>query len=330
MAEEALTISQTYARGKEFFEKLGQARQFSPDSDIGASVQANRTYLDSLFFETRLLDAREADTSLTLFGLKLKTPVFASPMGVSINKIASTAINDIARGVGNAGSLMMMGFGDSEELQGVIDTGAPVVKIVKPYQDTELIFKKVREAESRGCVAVGIDIDHSLGRRIGDRVDQQDVYAPQSTEILKQVISQTKLPFIIKGVLSLQDAEKAARAGASAIIVSNHGYNAFSFTIPSLIALPKIVGNVGDKLTVLVDTGFKTGNDVIKALALGARAVGFASSMLLAWGADGSHGVENLINQLTAELHRTMRATGCPDLSAINSSLINRMPPLWE
>jgi L-lactate dehydrogenase (cytochrome) len=97
-----------------------------------------------------------------------------------------------------------------------------------------------------------------------------------------------------------------------------------------MIALPQIVDSVGDKLTVLVDTGFKTGNDVLKALAFGAKGIGFASSMLLAWGADGSDGVELLINQITAELRRTMAATGCPNLSAINGSIIAQMPPIRE
>jgi 4-hydroxymandelate oxidase len=73
---------------------------------------------------------------------------------------------------------------------------------------------------------------------------------------------------------------------------------------------------------VLVDTGFKTGNDVLKALALGAKAVGFASSIMLAWGAGESQGVENFINQITAELARTMAATGCSNLSAVERSII--------
>ena len=93
-----------------------------------------------------------------------------------------------------------------------------------------------------------------------------------------------------------------------------------------MMALPKIVESVGDKATVLIDTGFKTGSDVLKALAYGAKAVGFAGSMLLAWGAGGSDGVEILVNQITAELHRTMAATGCSNLTAINSSIIVENP----
>jgi len=125
-----------------------------------------------------------------------------------------------------------------------------------------------------------------------------------------------------EAVYSVEDAEKAAKIGASAIVVSNHGRSAFDFTVPSMIALPKIVERVGHKLTVLIDSGFKTGNDVFKAIAFGAKAVGFAHSMLLAWGADGSRGVETFINKISEELQRTMAAAGCPNLSAIQRSLI--------
>jgi isopentenyl diphosphate isomerase/L-lactate dehydrogenase-like FMN-dependent dehydrogenase len=79
-----------------------------------------------------------------------------------------------------------------------------------------------------------------------------------------------------------------------------------------------------------VDTGFKTGNDILKALAFGAKAVGFASSLLLAFAADGSSGVELLINQMTAELRRTMAATGCANVSAISRSVISQASFQYE
>lgn len=328
MEQELPTISQIYAKGKENLKKIEYKRVFPPDSDLSEAIRANRKYLDSLFFAPSFLDPFDnIDTGLTLFGIKLKTPVFCSPIS-NLHLLSDTALTDIAQGIKNAGSLMMLGIGGSPELQSAIDTGVPVVKIVKPYRRTELIFEKVRDAESRGCVAVGMDIDHSYGRLGGDRVNLAELFCPQTTDTLQQVISQTKLPFIIKGVISLQDAEKAVKMGASAIIVSSHAGSVIDFTVPPIIALPEIVEKVGDKLTVLIDTGFKTGNDVLKALAFGAKAVGFGGSMLLGWGADGSQGVETLINQITAELHRTMAAAGCPDLSAITKAIITRVPPM--
>ena len=329
MDEKSLTISEIYAKGKENLEKAGVGYVYAAGRMMGPSVMANRKYLDSLFFETKYFDPVDVDTSLTIFGTKLRTPVFCSAIS-RLPYMSDTDLAEIARGVSNAGSLIMLGIGGSPELQSAIDTGAPVVKMVKPYQKTELIYEKVRDAESRGCVAVGMDIDHFYGALRVDRVLRTELFGPQRTEELKQLISQSKLPFIIKGVLSISDAEKAVQLGASAVIVSNHGSGAIDFSVPSMIALPKIVESVGDKLTVLIDTGFRTGNDALKALALGAKGVGFADSILLALAADGSHEVELLINQLTAELRRTMAATGCPNLSAIDRSIITQTPTIGE
>ena len=319
--EKILTISQIYARGKERLAEIGYKRVLPPGSSNSATIYENRKYLDSLFFKTRFFNPSTVDTSLEFFGLKLRTPIFCSPLS-GFNELSDTAITDIATGLKNAGSLLMLGIGGSTEVQSAIDTGVPVVKMIKPYKRAELIYQKLKDAENRGCVAVGMDIDHFYGASRGETVDMTEIFAPQDTDMLQQLISSTKLPFIIKGVLSVQDAEEAVRIGARAIIVSTHGSASVDFAMPSTIALTDIVKAVGDKITVLVDTGFKTGNDVLKALALGAKAVGFASSIFLAWGAGESRGVENLINQITAELARTMAATGCSNLSAVNRSII--------
>ena len=196
------------------------------------------------------------------------------------------------------------------------------MKIVKPYQKTELIYEKLAEAKSRGCVAVGMDIDHFYGTLRNEKVSMTDLFGPQRSEILRQLIASTPLPFVVKGVLSVEDAEEAVGLGASAVIVSSHGSSALDFALPPIMALPEIAKAVGDKVTVLVDSGFKTGNDVVKALALGARAVGFARSLLLAWGAGGSTGVENLIRQITAELRRTLAAVGYADPTQLDRSAI--------
>lgn len=329
MTEGPASVSQIYEKGKENLKKSGSVWTYPPDSKIGASVRMNRKYLDSLFFEPRYFDPVQVDTTCKILGVTLKTPIFCSP--ISQTDFASDeGLVEIAKGVHKAGGLMMLGIGGSSELQKSIDLGAKVVKMVKPYKNTELIYKKAREAEERGCVALGMDIDHYYGRLVGDKVDRDDLFGPQKTEELKQLISETKLPFIIKGVLSTVDAEKAFQLGASAVMVSNHGSAAIDFTIPSMMALPKISESVGQQLTVLVDTGFKTGNDVLKALAFGAKAVGFASSLLLAYAADGSSGVELLIHYITAELRRTMAATGCANVSAVSRSIISQAPFIYE
>ncbi|MFH1481808.1 MAG: alpha-hydroxy acid oxidase [Pseudomonadota bacterium] len=324
--EEVLTISEICLKGKENFKKMG-VEWLYPGGKVGTSVAANRRLLDYLFFEPNFFDPLPADTSFTLFGRKFDTPVFCSAISRR-PYMSETSLPEIAAGVAGAGSFIMLGIGGSSELQAAIDTGAPVVKIVKPYQNMELIYKKVRDAEKRGCVAVGMDVDHSFGMLMKDRVMNTKLFGPQNTEELKQLISQSKLPFVFKGVLSVSDAQKALDLGASAIVVSNHGSGAFDFTIPSMMALPKIVEKIGAELAVLLDTGFETGNDVFKGLAFGAKGVGFASSMVLAHAADGARGVELLIHQITSELRRTMSATGCKDLTEINRAIIHQIGPM--
>jgi 4-hydroxymandelate oxidase len=330
MNEELPTVSQIYAKGIERLSTYPNVPSpyvdpFITDTHFDASVKANRRYLDSLFFVPRFFDPVAVDTRLKLFGVELRTPVFCSAIS-GLTRLSEDAFVEIAVGLKNAGSLMMLGIGGTRELQSAIDIGVPVAKIVKPYRRTELIYKKTRDAERRGCVAVGMDIDYFHGRTKGDRIHDSELFGPQNTDELRQLISQTRLPFIVKGVLSVSDAEKALSLGASAIVVSNHGSAAVDFTVPSMIALPRIVEAVGDKMAVLIDTGFRTGNDVLKALAFGARAVGLAVPIILAWGADGARGVESLVNQLTIELERTMAATGCPDLAAVDRRVITELP----
>ncbi|OPY87572.1 MAG: L-lactate dehydrogenase (cytochrome) [Smithella sp. PtaU1.Bin162] len=321
MSQELPTVSEIYVKGQTNMEKIEVKLPFSLGTYTSAIPNATRNYLDSLFFTPCFIDTAEADTSITLFGQKLKTPVFCSALS-KYPFMSDNWATDVATGIAKAGSLMMLGLGGSDELQKVIDTGAPVIKIVKPYRRTELIYEKIHDAEKRGCIAVGMDVSHALGRLRGDRVDGTDMRGPQTSAELKKIIASTKLPFIIKGVLNLSDAEKAVAIGAAAVLVSNHAANSFLFGLPSPLALPPIAEKVGKKLVVLVDSGFKTGNDALKGLALGAKAVGMGNPIVMALMADGATGVENLLNQITAELHRSMVATNCAKLVDINKSIL--------
>jgi isopentenyl diphosphate isomerase/L-lactate dehydrogenase-like FMN-dependent dehydrogenase len=319
-----MSLSQLYAQGKEGLEAAGYRRALPPDAALGTSLTANRAYLDSLFFVPRFLSSAAADTRSTILGIPVSVPVFCGPMA-GWNQLGETALEESARGLKAAGAMLTLGIGGSDEMQKAIDTGVPVAKIVKPYRNTELIFKKIEDAERRGCVAVGMDIDHFHGRLVGDVVDLDDTFAPQSEDTMRRAIASTKLPFIIKGVLSADDAGKAIACGAKAVIVSNHGRASLDCSIPSVVALPEIVGTVGKQAEVYVDTGFRNGNDIVKALALGAHAVGFANSVLLAWGAGREDGVRRFVELLGAEMRRTMSALGCADCAALSKVGLRRV-----
>ena len=323
MSEE-LTLSQLYVRGADGLAEAGYNRPLPPDAAMGTPLVANRRYLDSLFFTPRFLSSVAAETSTTILGTAVSVPVFCGPMG-GWNKLGDTALEECARGLKAAGSMLTLGIGGSDDLQKAIDTGVPVVKFVKPYGNTDLIFQKLEDAERRGCVAVGMDIDHFHGRLVGDAVDLEDTFAPQSDETMRSAISATKLPFVVKGVLGVDDAQKAVELGAKALVVSNHGMASLENATPSVLALRDIALSVGAQVEVYVDTGFRTGNDIVKGLALGARAVGFANSMLLAWGAGREDGVRRLVELLGAEMRRTMSALGCSDCASLANLQLQRL-----
>jgi 4-hydroxymandelate oxidase len=228
----------------------------------------------------------------------------------------------VASGVKESGSMMWVGIASSDQVREVFETGVPTVRIVKPYQEIEMMIRELKEAEEGGAIAVGTDIDFFYGAKRGDRVFAPKAMAPKSAKELKRLVGATKLPFILKGVLSAQDAEKAAEVGAGGIVVSNHGGVVIDFAAHPLEVLPEIKSVIGDRIPIFVDSGFRRGSDVMKALALGADAVLVGWLLAMGLAADGSQGVTEMVNIVTAELRRVMSVTGCRNLSEIDDRVL--------
>ena len=131
-----------------------------------------------------------------------------------------------------------------------------------------------------------------------------------------------KGPIVIKGILTAEDALRAADEGAAAVVVSNHGGRQLDGVLPTLRALPEVVAAVGGRIEVLVDGGIRRGSDIVKALILGARAVLVGRAYAWGLGAAGGAGVTRAIEILTADLHRTLRLLGCGALSELDASMI--------
>lgn len=136
------------------------------------------------------------------------------------------------------------------------------------------------------------------------------------------MIEQWDGPFIIKGIMNVEDAKRAAAIGASAIVISNHGGRQLDHAPGTLDLLPEIVDAVGDKLEVLIDGGIRRGTDVLKALALGAKACLIGRPYLYGLGAGGTEGVSRVLELLHEELERDMKLTGCRNIDEITSELI--------
>jgi 4-hydroxymandelate oxidase len=281
----------------------------------------NRRYFDCFGFKFRMIDSREASTEVTLFNQKFKTPIFCGALS-GLTDITEKPLVQVALGVKESGSMMGMGISPPDQVREVLATGAPTYRIVKPFQDMDVMIKELKEAEAGGAIAVGTDIDFFYGAKRGERVYAPKAMAPRSVADLKKLAQTTRLPFILKGVLSAWDAEKALEIGAAAIVVSNHGGAIIDYAAHPLEVLPEIKAVVGNRMPILVDSGFRRGSDVMKALALGANAVLCGWSFIMGLAAGGSQGVQEMIEILTAELRRIMSVTGCRTLSEMGPEIL--------
>jgi L-lactate dehydrogenase (cytochrome) len=136
-------------------------------------------------------------------------------------------------------------------------------------------------------------------------------------------------PFAIKGIMTGDDAKRAADIGATAVMVSNHGGRQLDFSPAPFDVLKEVVDAAGDRLEVILDGGVRRGTHVLKALALGARACSAGRPHLYGLGAGGEAGVIQALNILKTEVARDMALLGCARLSDIDSSLIRRVAGGW-
>ena len=306
---------------------IGMEPYLDLGSETRSGTRMNRRYLDSISIEQRILNSKPASSATQLFGRSLATPIVASALCESrilkrLGPWTTPYLEQIARGLAGAGSMMSTGDVQFDELARIVEQGAPVIHIVKPYRDEERILGHLERARTLGCVAVGMDIDAMYLEKAWDEVPGPAYLGYQSSEQIARYIKATSLPFVVKGVLSVQDAIAAKDLGAAAIMVSSHGGETIDYTTPVLELLPAIRKAL-PRMTILVDSGFRRGSDVFKALALGADCVGLGTQLVVACAAAGRDGVRRMIILLQEELERIMCLTGCDTVSALEPSVLH-------
>ena len=288
-----------------------------------SSEKLVREYFESLMVETRAIDAVEASTKMELFGETFSMPIMIAPMGQNaLEKVYPNGVVELAKSGKAAGTPMWTGICEEEKLREAINTGAKVIKIIKPYKDTDLIFKKLEQCEKNGALAVGMDIDFIFGIQSNPGMAQTYPVSPQTLDQIKSYIKATKLPFIVKGVLSERDALKSLEAGAAGIVVSHHGGKSVESAVPPLKILPRIVELAENKIPIFADCGMTKGIDVFKALALGAKGVCLGQSVLAGLASGGADGVQKVLENINEELRRVMSFTGSIDLNHIDPDVI--------
>ena len=280
-------------------------------------------YMDSILIEERLIDSVKADISTTLFGESFSMPVLTPAFShlKSFNGRELSGLEEYSLAAKGSNILNFCGMMENDMFQKIIDTGAKTVRIVKPYADNGKVRDQFKFAEEAGAFGIGMDIDHIFGPDGYDVVVGEEM-APQTSDMLRSYVESTKLPFIVKGVLSVQDALKCAEIGAKGIIVSHH-HGRLPYAVPPMMILPDIKEALKDKdITIIVDCGIASGADVYKALALGADAAAVGRSMMPSLEKDGTPGVVKFLEGIGSELRYIMSNTGFSKVSDIDDSAL--------
>lgn len=299
----------------------------------GSSFQNNFNALASVCFNMRLIhDVVEPDTSTTILGKELSIPVMAAPIGgvsYNMNEAVSEAdyIQAVVNGCKTKGIVGCTGDGVPEPIhksgfEAIKVAGAHAIPFIKPWEDDEL-FQKIEAAKETGVDTIGMDIDAAglitlrlMGRPV----------SPKPLEKLREIIKKTDRKFILKGVMTPDEAELAIEAGADAIVVSNHGGRVLDSTPGTASVLPQIAEKVKGRITIFVDGGIRTGGDVLKMLALGADCVMIGRPFSIAAVGGLQAGVEKYIDTLSTELKQAMVMTGTASVKKVDKNILSCSP----
>jgi len=283
----------------------------------GDPVRIARMYMDSLLVESRVVGAVRPDTTFRFLGETFSTPVMTAAL-------SHLDLVSMAAGAKQAGACVSIGMGGNEEMGKVLATGAKVMKIIKPYADEKEILSRLEYAEENGALAVGMDVEHAVNTDDAEDSVVMGLQMKQPTLAeLEKYIRHTKLPFFIKGALSVQDALRCRNLGAAGLILSHHN-GLTRFAAPPVMVLPEIRKAVGKDLLLIADGGIESGVDAFKALARGADAVTMGKALMGPLKENGADGVAETLRKATAQLQAMMIRTGTKNLKHMDPSVI------WE
>ena len=295
----------------------------------GSAFSANLNALAKVKLNLRTIhEAVNPDLSIAVFGEKLNTPILAAPItGASINMGGAISeremVDAMLQGTLAAGCLGMTGDTGvpsmyDDGLAGIRAVNGRGIPFIKPRSNDE-IQKRIEKAEEAGALAVGVDVDGA--GLITMALNGQPV-GPKSFKDIKELVSFTELPFIIKGIMTADEAETVAAAGVSAIVISNHGGRVLDYAQGAARVLPAIADRLDGKLTIFADGGVRAGTDVLKLLALGADAVLVGRPLIIgAFGGD-REGVKLTIETYTKQLLQAMILTGTAKASDVPQGVV--------
>ncbi|HKA43573.1 MAG TPA: alpha-hydroxy acid oxidase [Burkholderiales bacterium] len=333
--------------------------------DDEITLRANReAFLKYYLRPRRLNDVSKVDTSVEIFGFKYGSPIFISPTGgnKAYHPDGELAVARAAR-AGN--HLEMLATGATTSIEAAIEArGGPVWFQLYATSSPEVGIALVKRAEKAGSPVVAVTVDRVAGRNqetlfrlrrtdtrnckdchesgqgggaSGDRsrrpnydgIDLSQVRSFQSDNMtwdyIRRLRDSTSMKIVLKGILTAEDATLAVKHGADGILVSNHGGRGEDSGRATIDVLTEVVEAVKGRLPVLVDSGFRRGTDVVKALAMGAAGVGVGRPYLWGLGAFGQPGVERVLELLRIETRAAMQQCGVRNVKELNPSFVRRV-----
>lgn len=322
------------------------------------TLYQNQQAYRQIFLKNRVLqDVSQCDLTTTLFGEKIAIPILIAPAAFQAMADPEGEIAT-AKGANACQTIMTLSTLSNKPVEEVVKaTAFPVWFQLYVYKDRKATHDLIQRAELAGCKALVFTVDAPyLGKRDADMrnlfalpagliaanmeaAGAGEVSRKLGTSGLMEYFIQkidpaltwqdidwlksiTTLPIILKGIGCAEDAKLAVECGVDGIIVSNHGGRQLDTVRSTIRVLPEVVEAVEDRLPVLIDGGIRRGTDVLKALALGAKAVLIGRPILWALAVNGSQGVQNVLTILKKELRLAMALTGCRTLAEINRNLI--------
>ncbi len=311
------------------------------------TLRWNRDALDAIKLRPRMLvDVGNVQTQITLLGRKMPLPILLAPTAYQ-RLVHPEGEAAAARGAGMGGVTYIVSTSSNTSIEEIAAAATgPLWFQLYVQSDRKFTEELVHRVQSAGCEALVVTVDTPvLGARnrhrragfklpagmqtphVGDFLSGLRVATDAKRESItwkdiEWLRSIAKVPVLLKGILDPEDAEIAVKAGAAAIVVSNHGGRNLDTVPATVTALPHVARRVGGRIPVLMDGGVRRGTDVVKALALGASAVLIGRPYMYGLAVGGSAGVAKVIAILREELEMALALTGRPSVGSIDRSVI--------
>ncbi len=302
------------------FEIEAMAKRKLASTVYSTIAGGDRAAFERITFRPRMLvNVQRLDLSVDLFGEKLYSPMMLGPI-MAQQEFHPEGEVAAARGAGASKTLMIVSSRASQPL-GKIAAAARTPLWFQAFPDADV--KSAQQAVDAGCKAVCLTVGTPyLAGGVSPKQLQAMGNPHLNWDLVDQWRKQLKVPLVLKGIMSPDEARTAAQRGVQGIVVSNYGGLFAAGLASPLEMLPSIVDAVAGKLPVFVDGSFRRGTDVLKALAFGARAVLIGRPAMWGLAAYGADGVQIVFQMLQGELARDMGHCGMPSIASIDRTLI--------